>query len=93
MTARPGGHEGRKENEMRYIDRSNCTSISQKGKDNNVARMGELTREATKKAERLGLGLLKNRQGTYRVIRECGLGAYEEFFTSLAEVDKFLKKI
>ena len=78
---------------MRFIDRSKCTSISQKGKDSNITKMGDLTREATKKAERLGLGLLKNRQGAYRVIRECGLGAYEEFFTSLAEVDKFLKKI
>lgn len=78
---------------MRFIDRSKCTSISQKGKDSNITKMGDLTREATKKAERLGLGLLKNRQGAYRVIRECGLGSYEEFFASLSEVDKFLKKI
>ena len=78
---------------MRFIDRSKCTSISQKGKDSNITKMGDLTREATEKAERLGLGLLKNRQGAYRVIRECGLGAYEEFFASLTEVDKFLKKI
>lgn len=49
--------------------------------------MGKLTRTATKIAEKEGLGLLKTRWGIYRVIRACGLGAYNEDLKDLAEVD------
>ena len=55
--------------------------------------MGKLTRTATKIAEANGLGVLKTRQGAYRIIKTCGLGAYEDFLTSLAEVDDFFKHL
>lgn len=78
---------------MRFIDKTGCKSAFQKGKDTEVKSMGKLTRTACKIAEGKRLGLLKTRQGYYRVIRECGLGAYEDFFESLQEVDTFLKTL
>ena len=78
---------------MRYIDRTNCKSAFEKGKDSNIQRKGELTRAATKIAEENKLGVMKAGQGFYRVIRECGLGAYEDTFSTLAEVDEFLKHL
>lgn len=44
-------------------------------------------------AKENGLGLLKTRQGSFRIIKESGLGAYEDFFANLAEVDDFLKHL
>ena len=78
---------------MRYIDRTNCKRMQDKGQDSNIEKMGKLTRKATKIAEQNGLGLLKTHFGVYRVIRECGLGAYMEDLKDLSEVDSFLKNL
>lgn len=78
---------------MRFIDHKNCKSAFEKGESREIKSMGELTREATKIAELNGLGVLRNRGGAFRVIRDCGLGAYEDFFANLAEVDDFLKHL
>ena len=78
---------------MRFIDKTGCKSAFEKGKDSNIQSMGKLTKTACRIAEQNRLGLLKTRQGCYRVIKESGLGAYEDFFTTLAEVDDFLKHL
>ena len=78
---------------MRYIDRTNCKSMHDKGADKDITKMGNLTKEATRIAENNGLGLLKTHFGTYRVIRACGLGAYRTDLNSLDEVDDFLKHL
>ncbi len=78
---------------MRYIDRTGCKSISERGKDAEIQKMGKLTRTATKIAEKEGLGLLKTHWGVYKVIRACGLGAYTDELADLAEVDAFLKNL
>lgn len=78
---------------MRYIDKTGCKSGFEKGADKDIKTLGKLTRTATKIAENKKLGVLKTRQGYYRVIKECGLGAYEDFFTTLEEVDTFIKGI
>ena len=78
---------------MRYIDKTGCKSAFEKGKDSNIQRKGELTRAATKIAEQNHLGVQRMRDGFYRIIRECGLGAYEYVFSTLAEVDDFLKHL
>ena len=78
---------------MRYIDKTGCKSAFEKGKDSNIQSMGKLTKTACRIAEENKLGLLKTRQGCYRIIKECGLGAYEDFFTDLKEVDAFLKDL
>ena len=78
---------------MRYIDRTGCRSIHDKGKDSKITKMGGLTRTATKIAEENRLGLLKTHWGVYRVISESGLGAYRTDLTNLAEVDDFLKNL
>ena len=78
---------------MRYIDKTGCKSAFEKGKDSNIQSMGKLTKTACRIAEQNRLGLLKTRQGCYRVIKESGLGSYEDFFTTLAEVDDFLKHL
>lgn len=78
---------------MRFINREKCRSISEKGESREIKSMGVLTRDATKIAEQNRLGVLKTRQCCYRIIKECGLGAYEDFFTTLAEVDDFLKHL
>lgn len=75
---------------MRYIDRTGC-SMSERGKDSEITKMGKLTRTATRIAEEKGLGLLKTHWGPYKVIRACGLGAYNDTFDTLDEVDTFLK--
>ena len=74
---------------MRYIDRTGCKGISERGKDSEITKMGKLTRTATKIAEENGLGLLKTHWGDYKVIRACGLGAYNDELKDLAEVDAF----
>ena len=78
---------------MRYIDRTNCKSMSDRGEDHEIKTMGKLTRTATKIAEENHLGLLKTHFGIYRVIRECGLGAYRTDLADLAAVDDFLKNL
>ena len=78
---------------MRYIDRTNCKSIHEKGNDAEITRMGALTRKATKIAESAGLGLLKSSHGDYRIIRASGLGAYTDYLNTLAEVDDYLKHL
>lgn len=77
---------------MRFIDRTNCTNITEKGKSTDITALGQLTRTATRIAEENGLGVLKRRDGQYRIIKASGLGSgIEEFFGSLQEVDEFLK--
>ena len=78
---------------MRYIDRSECKSIRERGKDANITEIGALTREATRIAERNGLGVLKTRANVFRIIKASGLGAYEDILHSLEEVDGFLKHL
>ena len=78
---------------MRYIDHTNCKSAFERGESREIQSMGKLTRTATKIAEANGLGVLRNRKGAYRIIKASGLGAYEDFLTSLAEVDDFLKHL
>ena len=78
---------------MRYIDKTGCKSAFEKGKDTEIQSLGKLTKTACGIAKANRLGLLKTRQGCYRVIKESGLGAYEDFFTTLAEVDDFLKHL
>lgn len=78
---------------MRYIDKTNCKTALERGESKEIKSLGQLTRTATKIAENNRLGVMKTRQGAYRIIKECGLGAYEDFLTSLAEVDNFLKNL
>ena len=78
---------------MRFIDKTGCKSAFEKGADHEIQSMGKLSRTACKIAEQNRLGLMKTRQGFYRVIKECGLGAYEDAFANLAEVDDFLKHL
>jgi hypothetical protein len=85
--------KGTEEKTMRFIDKTGCTSGFEKGTDSEIRSLGKLTGTATKIAEENGLGVLKNRQGAYRIIKKSGLGAYEDFLTSLAEVDTFFKNL
>ena len=78
---------------MRYIDHTNSKSAFERGESREIQSMGKLTRTAAKIAEANGLGVLRNRQGAYRIIKASGLGAYEDFLTSLAEVDDFFKHL
>ena len=78
---------------MRFIDKTGCKSYKEKGVDKEIRSLGKLTRTATRIAEENGLGVLKNRQGAYRIIKASGLGAYEDFLESLDEVDAFLKNL
>jgi len=78
---------------MRYIDKTGCKSAFERGNDKEVASLGKLTAKACKIAKENGLGVLKTRQGYYRIIKESGLGAYEDFLSDLAEVDEFFKHL
>ncbi len=78
---------------MRYIDRTDCKRMNERGKDAEIRQMGKLTRTATRIAEANGLGLLKTHWGVYKVIRSSGLGAYTDELKDLAEVDNFLKHL
>lgn len=78
---------------MRYIDHTGTKSAKEAGKNSNIETLGALTREATRNAERNGLGVLKTRWGAYRIIKASGLGAYEDILSDLAEVDGFLKNL
>lgn len=81
---------------MRYIDRINCTKISERGTDKEITRMGNLSREATRIAEGKGLALLRRSDGFYRIITASGMGSKEHadaIFSTLAEVDRYLRSI
>jgi len=78
---------------MRYIDMTGCKSAFERGTESDIHALGELSFTATRIAEKKHLGILKNRQGIYRIIRECGLGAYSDSLSTLAEVDDFLKHL
>lgn len=93
MSITKGKHHPRRRKKMRYIDRTNCKSMSDKGADHEIKTMGKLTRKATKIAEENHLGLLKTHFGIYRVISESGLGAYKTDLEDLAAVDDFLKNL
>lgn len=74
---------------MRYIDRTNCKTAFEPAPSTDIKTLGALTREATAAAERNRLGLLKSRRGVYRIIKACGLGAYEDMLGTLEEVNEF----
>ena len=78
---------------MRFIDKTGCTSAFEQGADKEIESLGKLTKKACKIAKENKLGVLKTRQGAYRIIKESGLGAYEDFLTDLAEVDEFFKNL
>ncbi len=78
---------------MRFIDKTGCKSGFEKGCDKEIESLGKLTKKACKIAKENKLGVLKTRQGAYRIIKESGLGAYEDFLSDLAEVDEFLKNL
>ena len=78
---------------MKFIDHINCKGAFERGESHEVFRMGELTRTATKIAEANGLGLMRTRQGVYRIIKTSGFGVYKDFFASLTEVDEFFKHL
>ena len=78
---------------MRYIDKIVCKSAFEKENSKEITSLGKLTKKACRIAEENGLGVLKTRQGFFRIIKESGLGAYENFLTSFAEVDDFLKNL
>lgn len=75
---------------MRYIDKTGCKSAFEKGNSQEIKTLGNLTRKATQIAEKRGLGVMKTRWGAYKVIRECGLGAYSDAFATLEDVNEFL---
>ena len=78
---------------MRFIDKTNCKGAFEKGEDKDIQSLGKLTKTACHIAEQNGLGLLKTRQGCYRIIKKSGLGAYSDFLSDLAEVDNFFKHL
>lgn len=78
---------------MRFIDKSNCKSAFEKGIDKEVVKIGNLSQKACSIAKSRRLAVLKTRQGAYRVIKECGLGAYDDFFADLSDVDSFLRNL
>lgn len=77
---------------MRYIDRTG-KARNEKGESKEIRSMGDLTKEACRKAESLRLGVMKTSWGAYKVIRACGLGYEPEAFESLKAVDTYIKKI
>lgn len=77
---------------MRYIDHTGYKAL-ERGKSINIETLGALTRKAMRIAEENRLGVLKTRQGAYRIIRESGLGAYSDILENLAEVDRFFKTL
>jgi len=75
---------------MRYIDRTG-KAHNEKGESRNITSLGDLSKEACTKAERKGLAVMKTSWGAYKVISECGLGYEMNPFTTLKEVDTYLK--
>lgn len=79
---------------MRYINKINCKSAFERGESKEITSMGKLTRETTRIAENKDLGLLRTRMNTYKIIKKSGLGAgIDEVFTTLGEVDRYLKNL
>lgn len=78
---------------MRYLDRTGCGAFGKAKIDKDIKSKGSLTRTATKKAELNGLALLKTSWGKYKIIRACGLGAYQDEFETLEQVNAFLLNI
>ena len=77
---------------MRYIDRTG-KARNEKGESKEIRSMGDLTKEACRKAESLRLGVMKTSLGAYKVIRACGLGYEMNAFGTLKEVDTYIKSI
>ena len=77
---------------MRYIDRTG-KARNEKGESKEIRSMGDLTKEASRKAESLRLGVMKTSQGVYKVIRACGMGYEMNAFGTLKEVDTYIKSI
>lgn len=77
---------------MRYIDRTG-KARNEKGESKEIRSMGDLTKEACRKAESLRLGVMKTSWGAYKVIRACGLGYEFNAFGTLKEVDTYIKSI
>ena len=77
---------------MRYIDRTG-KARNEKGESKEIRSMGDLTKEACRKAESLRLGVMKTSRGAYKVIRACGLGYEMNAFGTLKEVDTYIKSI
>lgn len=77
---------------MRYIDRTG-KARNEKGESKEIRSMGDLTKEACRKAESLRLGVMKTSWGAYKVIRACGLGYEMNAFGTLKEVDTYIKSI
>lgn len=78
---------------MRYIDRTGCKKLADRGQDMDINSLGALSRAATKNAEDNRLAVLKTHWGKYKIIKDSGLGAYSTVFDTLAEVDAFLKDL
>ena len=78
---------------MRYLDRTNCKRMSDRGESREIESLGSLTRKATQIAEENRLGILKTSQGGYRIIKACGLGAYNADLKTLKDADEFLKNL
>ena len=77
---------------MRYIDRTG-KARNEKGESKEIRSMGELTKEACRKAESLRLGVMKTSWSAYKVIRACGMGYELNAFGTLKEVDTYIKSI
>ena len=86
---------------MRFIDRSDCTSVSCKGEDYDVVSLigddgDKLSEEACTIAEENGFGVLKLSHGRgYKIIKDSGLGSadFNDSFDSLDDIDAEFTKM
>jgi len=85
---------------MRFIDRSNVTTMQERGEDYDVASLigddgDKLTKEACAIAEGYGLGVLKlSHNRGYKIIKKSGLGSQFDYaFDNLDQVDDALKAL
>lgn len=85
---------------MRFIDRSDVTSVNTEGKDYDVYSLigddgDRLTKEACAIAEEYKLGVLRLSHGRgYKIIKESGSGSqFDVTYQSLDEVDDALKAL
>lgn len=79
---------------MRYLDRTNCKKITERGVDKKVNSLPGLTREAAEIMESKRRAILKTSWGVYRIIKESGLGCPEENhpdFVRLSDADAYIK--
>jgi hypothetical protein len=67
---------------MQYIERTETRTA--------VWKIGAITEQACKEAEKRGLAVMKTIHGCYRIIRESGKVAYEDVLDSQEEVNDFL---